>query len=33
MGKNQQPELVIHRLNGQIHENDSHDIDPFPPRG
>ena len=26
-------ELVIHRMNGQIRDNDSHGKDPFPPRG
>lgn len=30
---NQNSELVIHRVNGQIREKDSHGHDPYPPKG
>lgn len=33
ISSNQGSELVIHRLNGQIRDKDSHGRDPFPPRG
>ena len=33
ISRNQESELVIHRMNGQIREKDSHGHDPFPPKG
>lgn len=30
---NQQSELFIHGMNGRIRERDSHNKDPFPPKG
>lgn len=33
ISQNQGSELVIHRMNGQIREKDSHGKDPFPPKG
>lgn len=33
ISRNQGSELVIHRVNGQIREKDSHGRDPFPPKG
>lgn len=33
ISRNQESELVIHKINGQIREKDSHGHDPFPPRG
>lgn len=33
ISQNQGSELVIHRMNGQIRDKDSHGKDPFPPRG
>lgn len=33
ISRNQESELVIHRLNGMIRDKDSHGRDPFPPRG
>ena len=32
MSRNQQTELVIHKLNGRIQNPDSHGNDPLPPR-
>ena len=32
ISRNQESELVIHRLNGMIRDKDSHGRDPFPPR-
>ncbi|MFM5648703.1 DUF2188 domain-containing protein [Aeromonas veronii] len=33
IARNQQSELVIHRLDGRIRDKDSHGKDPFPPKG
>ena len=33
IARNQGSELVIHRLNGQIRDKDSHGHDPYPPKG
>ena len=33
ISQRQGSELVIHRLNGQIRDKDSHGKDPFPPEG
>lgn len=33
IAQNQQSELVIHNMNGQIGQKDSHGHDPFPPKG
>lgn len=33
ISRNQSSELVIHRPNGQIREKDSHEHDPYPPKG
>lgn len=33
ISQNQGSELVIHRMNGQIRDKDSHGKDPFLPRG
>lgn len=33
ISKNQDSELFIHNMNGQIASRDSHGNDPFPPRG
>lgn len=33
ISKNQHSELFIHGTDGRIRERDSHDHDPFPPRG
>lgn len=33
ISQNQGSELVIHRTNGQIRAKDSHENDPYPPKG
>ncbi len=33
ISRNQSSELLIHGRNGQIRERDSHDHDPYPPKG
>lgn len=33
ISKNQASELFIHRRDGRIRERDSHEKDPFPPKG
>lgn len=33
ISRNQESELFIHGMNGQIRQRDSHGNDPFPPRG
>lgn len=33
ISRNQQAELVIHNKDGRISQSDSHEHDPFPPRG
>lgn len=33
VSQNQGTEFLIHKLNGQISQSDSHGRDPYPPRG
>lgn len=33
ISQKQKSELVIHKLNGQIRDKDSHGHDPYPPKG
>ena len=33
ISRNQQSELIIHGINGQIRERDSNGNDPYPPKG
>lgn len=33
ISRNQESELAIHGIHGQIREKDSHGRDPFPPKG
>lgn len=33
ISRNQGSELIIHGVNGQIREKDSHGNDPYPPKG